>query len=39
MTSIIYARVSSDQQQEDGTVQSELDAIHNHHTVKGSEIC
>ena len=38
MTSIIYARVSSDRQQEDGTVQSQLDAIHNHPTVKGSEI-
>lgn len=38
MTSIIYARVSSDQQQEDGTVRSQLDAIHHHGSVSGSEI-
>ncbi len=35
---IVYARVSSDKQQEDGTIQSQLDAIQHHPGLRGRDI-
>ena len=38
MANIIYARVSSDKQEEDGTVESQLDAIRNHPSLRNAVI-
>jgi len=35
---VIYARVSTSQQEEDGTIDSQLDAIKNHPTIRGMEV-
>ena len=38
MANILYARVSSNRQEEDGTVQSQLDAIRNHPSLRNAVI-
>jgi site-specific DNA recombinase len=38
MRAVIYARVSTDRQEEDRTIESQLDAIHHHPTTSGKEI-